>query len=229
MRFEHVAERLAVLPDPLPAPLDALMPVPLDGIERRFARSPEAPPGRPAAVLVLLYPDTAGEGRVVLIERPTVDGRHHSGEVSFPGGKVEPDDDDAAATALREAAEEVGLDPEAAGVRIAGLLERFWIPVSDFAVTPVVALAARRPTLVAAPAEVVRILEPPVARFLPDAPLAMVERTIRGWPLRYGHYEVDGLSVWGMTARVLSQLGAVLAPAADRGIPITDQGAADRA
>ena len=62
----------------------------------------------------------------------------------------------------------------------------------------------------AAPAEVVRILEPPLARFLPDAPIAIVERTIGGWPLRYGHYEVDGLSVWGATARVLSQLGAVL-------------------
>ena len=117
--------------------------------------------------------------------------------------------------------EEVGLDPDAAGVRVVGQLERFWIPVSDFAVTPIVALAARRPTLVAAPAEVVRIIEPPVATFLPDAPLAMVERTIRGWPLRYGHYEVDGLSVWGMTARVLSQLGAVLAP--------VDQGPVDQA
>jgi hypothetical protein len=39
----------------------------------------------------------------------------------------------------------------------------------------------------------------------------MVERTIGGWPLRYGHYEIDGLSVWGATARILSQLGAVVA------------------
>jgi hypothetical protein len=50
-----------------------------------------------------------------------------------------------------------------------------------------------------------------VATFLPDAPVAAVERTIRGWSVRYGHYEIDGLSVWGATARVLSQLGAVLA------------------
>ena len=88
MRFEDVEERLAVLPDPLPAPLDALMPVPLDGVERRFRLPTETTPGRPAAVLVLLYPDTTDEKRVVLIERPTVGGLHHSGEVSFPGGKA---------------------------------------------------------------------------------------------------------------------------------------------
>ena len=62
-----------------------------------------------------------------------------------------------------------------------------------------------------------RILEPPLLRFLPDAEVAIIDRTIGGWPLRYGHYEVDGLSVWGATARILSQLGAVLgAPIRER-------------
>ena len=210
MRFDAVEARLETLPDPLPAPLDVLMPVPVDGIARRWSAPTADVPGRPAAVLVLLYPDASGDARVVLIERPTEDGRHHSGEVSFPGGKAEPDDPDAVATALREATEEVGLDPDVAGVRVVGSLDRFWIPVSDFSVTPIVAVAPGRPELVAAPAEVVRILEPPLARFLPDAPIATVERTIGDWHVRYGHYEVDGLSVWGATARVLSQLGAVI-------------------
>ncbi len=211
MRFDVAADRLVRLPDPLPAPLDALMPVVLDGIDRRPAQPRAATlPGRPAAVLVLVYPDTAGDARVVLIERPTIDGRAHSGEVSFPGGKAEPEDADDVATALRESAEEVGLDPAAAGVRVVGLLDPLWIPVSDFAVTPVVALAERQPVLVPSPDEVARIVEPSLERFLPGAPIAMVDRTVRGWPLRYGHYEVDGLSVWGATARILSQLGAVL-------------------
>ena len=92
-----------------------------------------------------------------------------------------------------------------------GLLEPFWIPVSDFQVTPAVAVATRRPTLVASLDEVARIMEPELSRFLPGAPVVIVERTVRGWPLRYGAYDVDGLSVWGATARILSQLGAILA------------------
>jgi 8-oxo-dGTP pyrophosphatase MutT (NUDIX family) len=213
MRFDAAAGLLSLLPDPLPPPAAVMMPVLVGGPESRPPAMPRSPgSGRPAAVLVLLYPDGEGEARVVLIERTTGDG-HHSGEVSFPGGKAEPGDADLAATALREATEEVALDPVVAGVRVVGQLDRMWIPVSDFDVTPVVALAERAPSLAPSPFEVARIIEAPVARFLPDAPVTMVERTIRDWPLRYGSYELGGLSVWGATARILSQLGAILAPA----------------
>ena len=211
MRFDEAVRRLALLPEALPAPAAVLIPTIVGGIEWRPPRTPPAGrAGRPAAVLVLLFPDAAGATRVILTGRSSCDG-HHSGEVSFPGGKSEPEDVDLVATALREAAEEVALDAAPAGLRVIGLLERFWIPVSDFEVTPVVAIASRRPDLVAAPAEVARIVEPPMARFMPDAPIEIVERTIGGWPLRYGAYAIDGLSVWGATARILSQLGAVLA------------------
>ncbi len=211
MRWEVAAGRLATLPEPLPPPLEALMPVVVGGRSRpRWEHSPPGRAPRPAAVLVLLYPDAEDEARVVLIERTTADGRHHSGEVSFPGGKTEPEDTDAGATALREAAEEVALDADAAGVEIIGRLDRMWIPVSDFEITPVVAVAARPPRLARAPTEVARIVEPRIDHFLPDAPMAYLERTIGDWPVRYGHYEIEGLSVWGATARILSQLGAVL-------------------
>jgi 8-oxo-dGTP pyrophosphatase MutT (NUDIX family) len=211
VRFADVVERLAVLPDPLPAPADVVIPVLTTGDGIRPSRVPPAGrSGRPAAVLALLYPDEAGIARIVLIER-TDRGGHHSGEVSLPGGKAEPHDLDEAATALREAGEEVGLDATAVGLRVVGTLEPFWIPVSDFAVTPVVATAAHRPAFVASPREVARIVEPAMATFLPGAPVRIVERTVRDWPLRYGAYDVDGLSVWGATARVLSQLGAILA------------------
>jgi 8-oxo-dGTP pyrophosphatase MutT (NUDIX family) len=211
VRFDDVVARLEPLPDVLPSAADALTSiVRTDSDWVRPERPPVDRATRPASVLVLVFPDQTGEARLVLIERTSHDG-HHSGEVSFPGGKAEPDDADEAATALREAAEEVALDTVAAGVRVVGTLERIWIPVSDFQVTPIVAVAERAPALAPDPREVARILLPPVRAFLPDAPVAVVERTIRDWPLRFGAYEVDGLTVWGATARVLSQLGHVVA------------------
>lgn len=208
MRIEDAGQRLAELGDPLPAGPAELLPVFTDGrLRPRLAPTPTA---RPAAVLALLFPDELGETRLVLTERLTYDG-HHAGEVSLPGGKAEPGDTDDAATALREAAEEVGLDAAAAGVRVLGRLDEVFIPVSDFRIRPIVALATRTPALVANPAEVARILTPSIDAFLPGAAIEIVERTIRDWPLRYGGYRVDGLHVWGATARILGQLGAVLA------------------
>lgn len=177
-----------------------------DRLRPRFAPSPTA---RPAAVLALLFPDKRGLARIVLTERLAYDG-HHSGEVSLPGGKAEPADGGPVETALREAAEEIGLDATAAGVTVLGVLDDVFIPVSDFRITPVVACAARLPLLTPNPAEVARILEPPVTAFLPDAPVEIVERVIGDWPLRYGGYRIEGLHVWGATARILGQLGAIL-------------------
>jgi 8-oxo-dGTP pyrophosphatase MutT (NUDIX family) len=211
--------RLATLPGELPQPPASLMPVRLDTGERRRVAIPTGPQdARPAAVLVLIAPDRndldgnaapGAQAEVLLIER--VDrGGHHSGEISFPGGKPEPEDTDAVATALRESAEEVALDAEAADVRIVGRLETFWIPVSGYRVTPILAIAARRPELVPSPDEVASIVRAPLDAFLPTAPIELVETTIRDFPLRFGAYIVDGHRVWGATARILGQLGGLL-------------------
>ena len=210
LRFDAITTGLAgsdPFAGPLPDAPDILMPRFVDG--RLRPRLDVPADARPAAVLVLLVPADDGEPRLVLTERVTYDGLH-SGVVSFPGGKAEPADPDEAATALREATEEVGLDATVAGVRVIGRLDTVWIPVSGYRIAPVVALAERRPVFLAEPAEVARILEPPVTAFLPSAPIEVVERTIGDWPLRYGGYRVDGLHVWGATARILGQLGAVL-------------------
>ncbi len=201
---------LTTLPESLPPPPAAITATRVDTTEPIPRTPPDPARVRPAAVLVLILPDVDGEARVLLTER--VDrGGHHSGETSFPGGAVESSDPDRAATALREAAEEVRLDPIAAGVRVIGTLEPFWIPVSGFHVTPVLAIAEHTPELVAAPSEVARIVLAPLAAFLPGASIVTVERTIRDWRLRYGGYPVDGLHVWGATARILGQLGALVA------------------
>ena len=211
MRFEEAVRRLEPLPDELPDAPEALIPVFRDTGETRTRPrwDPEDATTRRAAVLVLVFPDEAGDARILLTER--VDrGGHHSGEVSFPGGAAEPGDADIVATALREAAEEVGLDADAAGVRVLGTLGTRWIPVSNYRVTPVVAVAARRPALVAQPTEVAAILEAPLEAFLPHGEVVMVERELQGFGLRYGGYPVEGLHVWGMTAMVLGSLGAWL-------------------
>ena len=209
MRFADAVDRLSILPSPLPAGRAELMPIFTDG--RLRPRLTPTASARPAAVLALVFPGPDGEARIVLTERLSYDG-HHSGEVSLPGGKAEASDADTGATALREAAEEVGLDAAAAGVRVIGTLDEVFIPVSDYRITPVVAIAERAPALHADPGEVARILLPPVSAFLPAADVEIVERTIGDWPIRYGGYRIDNLHVWGATARILGQLGAVLEP-----------------
>lgn len=209
MTPEEVRARFAARPHPLPSPPAWLRPERLpEGVP--FER-PAAPLGaRPAAALVLVYPGPEGEAHLVLTERVEYDGDHHSGEVSLPGGKADPDDADAIATAVREAEEEVGLDRVAAGLEVIGRLDVLWIPPSNFLLTPIVAIAARRPAFVPEAREVAAILEVPVAAFLPDVAPVMVDPDPRGRPFRYGAYIVEGRIVWGATAAILGQLGAVV-------------------
>jgi 8-oxo-dGTP pyrophosphatase MutT (NUDIX family) len=212
MQFETALERLSSLPDPLPAPppaIDAVLLGRLDQLPPWVRDSASAPP-RDAAVLVLIYPAPDGEAHLVLTERPAGDLRH-AGQVSFPGGAMDPGDDFPIGTALREAAEEVGLDPATAGVRVLGVLDSVAVRVSGFALVPVLAVAEREPVLVADQREVASILLAPVRHFLPDAPIEIVEAQRDGWRLRYGAYPVGRHQIWGATARVLGQLGATLA------------------
>ena len=219
MLLDEAVRRLAGLPvvlpesGSLPPPPDAIRAV-LAGakpdadadVDRRLRAGAEP---RAAAALVLLFPGEGGEARLVLMER-TDDGGAHARQVACPGGSVEPGDAGVVGTALREAAEEVGLDAAAAGVTVLGRLERIHVVASGFTIDPVVAVAARRPALLPNPLEVAAILTPPLAAFLPDAPIVEVEDVVRGWPLRYGGYPVDGRVVWGATARILGQLGAIV-------------------
>jgi 8-oxo-dGTP pyrophosphatase MutT (NUDIX family)/ribosomal protein S18 acetylase RimI-like enzyme len=209
MRFELVRERATAIPRNLPQAPAILTPVRLDSPETFVTMDP-GHRGRPAAVLVLLFPDDEGQARVLLTARAP-HGIGHAGEISFPGGSAEAKDADPVATAIRESREEVGLDPDACGLRVTGGLEVFALTVSGFRITPVVALADRRPECRPSPSEVARIIEAPVEAFLPDAPVQLEERVIRKRLIRYGAYPVEGERVWGATARMLGQLGAQLA------------------
>ena len=165
---------------------------------------------REAAVLVLVYPGPDDEAFVLLMERPEGDLRH-AGEVSFPGGVVEPEDASPAAAALREANEEMGLDVEQAGIDVLGELEPVVVRVSGFRLTPVLALGARRPYLEPDRHEVAAALEVPLEAFVSGAPIEVVEEERQGLRLRFGAYPVAGYRIWGATARILGQLAALVA------------------
>jgi 8-oxo-dGTP pyrophosphatase MutT (NUDIX family) len=152
-------------------------------------------------VLILLG-EQSDNGPDVLIVQRALTLRNHAGQPAFPGGASEPSDVDPVATALREANEEVGLDP--ASTTIVATLPRLWIPVSGFIVTPVLAWwHAPHPVTVVDPAEVADVRRIPV-RELVDPANRVVARHPSGF--MGPAFEVQGLLVWGFTAGVLTTL-----------------------
>ncbi|WP_262282678.1 CoA pyrophosphatase [Micromonospora sp. MA102] len=157
--------------------------------------------GRESAVLVLLGEEPGGGPDVLVLQRAATL-RNHAGQPAFPGGAADPEDADASATALREANEEVDLDP--ASVTVLAELPKLWIPVSDFLVTPVLAWwHAPHPVHPREPAEVAHVARLPVAELV-DPENRMRVRHPSGWigPA----FSVRGMLVWGFTAGVLNTL-----------------------
>ena len=134
----------------------------------------------------------------------------HAGEVSLPGGAVDHGDADEVAAALREAWEEVALEPDR--VRVAGLLDEVWIPVSNFLLHPVVGTVADRPTLVPHDAEVAAVVELPLAALFDPELVGEEEFGGAGWAVRAGAYHHGELRIWGATALTLGMLARILAP-----------------
>lgn len=141
----------------------------------------------------------------VLLQRRAASLSSHPGQVAFPGGRSEPEDADAAATALREAQEETGLDP--AGVEVLATLPSLPLAVSNFRVTPVLGWW-RAPTRVAAVdhAETVEVFRAPVAQLLDPANRFTSVLTRGRESYRGPAFDLDGTIVWGFTAGVLDRL-----------------------
>jgi len=158
--------------------------------------------GRASAVLLLFGPDPDGAESLLLIER-SHGMRSHPGQVALPGGATDPGDADATATALREAEEEVRLDP--AGTEVLGTLPPMFLPPSGFVVTTVVAWwAAPSPVAVGDPREVAQVILAPLSHLTDPA----VRHTVthpsgyRGPAFVLG----DDLLLWGFTAGVVTRV-----------------------
>lgn len=183
----------------------------LPGLEAHLVMAPKPRTGwrpahlpegsRAAAALLLLYPHD-GEVQMLLTVRAS-SLPQHSGQVSLPGGALEAGEDIETA-ALREAAEEVGL--EAAKVEVLGRLSPLHIPVSGFVLNPVVAISRERPLTRPDAHEVARIVEVPLSHLADPRALRLRVRMHEGRAYEVPYFAVDGEQLWGATAMVVGEL-----------------------
>jgi 8-oxo-dGTP pyrophosphatase MutT (NUDIX family) len=168
---------------------------------------PPEPPLKAAAVLVPIveHPD----GLTVLLTKRTDHLHDHAGQVSFPGGRIEPDDPDPEYAALREAREEVGLPAEQ--VEIVGRLDLYRTR-TGFEVVPVVGLVRPPLTLTLDPFEVAEVFEVPLSFVLDPVNHELHTRELRGRQRTFYVLPYQGRYIWGATAGMLVNLAQVLRP-----------------
>jgi 8-oxo-dGTP pyrophosphatase MutT (NUDIX family) len=197
----------------LPDVLRRALAGPLPGLDAQLRMAPRfagvpppriaEPDFRPAAALLLVYP-LDDRWHVPLTVRGS-QLRHHTGQVSLPGGRIDPGESPEAA-ALREAEEEIAIDPRE--VEVLGRLTPLPVGASRHLLHTIVAVARRRPDFRAAEAEVERLIEVPLA-WLEDPtalgqeqrPYSLPPHTVMDVP----YFNVDGVRVWGATAMVLAE------------------------
>ena len=187
---------------PLPGPpaQQVLAPVPRPGV-----RWPDGAPLRRAAVLLLVYPGP--EGPTLLLTERAGSLAHHGGQVSLPGGGVDPGESTEAA-ALREAAEEVGIDPR--GVRVVGDLTPLHIPVSGNTLEPVVGVCDRRPAFRIDPREVESVIEVPLRALFDTSNVRRERRERDGIWIDRPYFDLGSHHLWGATAMVVAEFLTLL-------------------
>ena len=195
INFDHVSAGLALADFDSAAAREQMAPVPRGWQER------DTPP-TPAAVMIVIFADGRGRLNLVLTLRNAAL-RGHSGQVSFPGGRQDPEDASLAATARRETIEEIGIPGD--DLQILGELPCLYIPASHFEVRPIVARFDGLPTFAPNPAEVADVFSFGLDELLQPAYKRVERRQIRGVDVRVPYYAVREHKVWGATAIMLSE------------------------
>ena len=173
--------------------------------EDRLTKVLRARPGRETTVegtrdAAVLIPVVAGPDPTLILTLRTDTLPSHSGQISFPGGRVDPDDESPVAAALREANEEISLDPGA--VRILGTLDDIETFVSGYVVTPVIGWIDEAPELEPNPAEVAQVLHVPISA-LTEETRSEPGTSLDGRRLPTEAWVHEGNVIWGVTARIL--------------------------
>ena len=159
-----------------------------------------------SSVLILLFPEN-GHLYICLTRRPATM-KHHPGQISFPGGKVEKDDLSAEITALREAKEEVGVDPSS--LEILGKLSDLYVEVSQFSIQPFLAWADQRPDFSINSEEVEELILLPVDAIVRNEIIDETELETTIGRLKIKFYPFEDKIIWGATAMILSELIEIL-------------------
>ena len=206
MNFEAFTSKLkAELDKPLPGMQAQLKMSSLKRIVALFKNEPSNP--TQSSVLILLYPND-GHIWFVLILRPDYDGVH-SGQISLPGGKFEISDQSLSHTALREAEEEIGIDPDS--IKILSPLTHLYIPPSNFLVSPFIGFTESRPVFKADPTEVDRIIEINLSDLINRDNITSRKIALKmGINIRVPCWEIEGNIIWGATAMILSEFRELL-------------------
>lgn len=162
-----------------------------------------------AAVMLLIYPKNEALHTVLIQRTSTNQNDKHSGQISFPGGKLEKNDESMAFCAKRETFEEIGVPTE--DIELLGALTPIYIPVSDFHVFPFVGFVEKEPFWQKQQSEVVEVLQVPLFHFLEEKNEGKTTINVQGFTLQdVPYFDVFGKKVWGATAMILSEMNEVL-------------------
>ncbi|MFA6222326.1 MAG: CoA pyrophosphatase [Desulfomonilaceae bacterium] len=155
-----------------------------------------------AAVLAPIFQKN-GSLHVLLTQRSEMV-EHHRGEISFPGGKLDPSDPDLRSCALRETHEEIGIPPD--DVKVIGELDDFYTVATKFHVVPFVGVVPYPYKLSLSSREIAAIVAPPLEIFFDPSRRSEDTLIFRGEPVTVVSYRWEGHNIWGATARILQHL-----------------------